>query len=108
MALATAERTHIRVDRKGRAWIKGTPYKVLDIAIDHVVHGFSPEEIHFQHYGEPSLAQIHAALSYYYDHQAELDGQLEREVRGFEALRAKAGQSPVVKRLRAGGKFALA
>jgi uncharacterized protein (DUF433 family) len=108
MGLATAEKSHIRLDKRGRAWIKGTPYRVLDIAIDHIVHGFSPEEIQYQHYGEPTLAQLHAALSYYYEHQDKLDAQLEREVRDFEALRAKAGQSPVVKRLRAEGKLPLA
>jgi hypothetical protein len=40
-------------------------------------HGSSPEEISFQH-PHLSLAQIHAALSYYYDHQQEIDAYIER------------------------------
>jgi hypothetical protein len=73
--------------------------------VDHLVHGFSPEEIHFQHYGEPSLAQIHAALAYYFDHQRDLDAELNRQIKDFESARSKAGESPVVRRLKAEGKL---
>jgi hypothetical protein len=35
------------------------------------------------------MAQIHAALAYYYEHQAELDAEIERQCREVEALRAQ-------------------
>jgi uncharacterized protein (DUF433 family) len=69
--------THIELDENGVAWINGTSVKVIEVAVDKIAHGSSPEEIHFQ-YPHLSLAQIHAALAYYYDHQAELDADIKR------------------------------
>jgi hypothetical protein len=37
-------------------------------------------------YPDLSLAQIHAALSHYYAHQDEMDGQIEREEEETRAL----------------------
>jgi hypothetical protein len=42
-----------------------------------VAYGWSPEEIHFQH-PYLSLAQIHGALTYYYENQGCLDAQIRR------------------------------
>jgi uncharacterized protein (DUF433 family) len=96
--------THIWLDDRGVAWIDNANTKVLEVALDRVAHGWSPEEIHFQH-PHLSLAQIHAALGYYYDHQAEMDAQMERGARKSKALRAEAGESPLRKRLRELGKL---
>ena len=73
--------------------------KVIEVALDMIAHGWSPEEIHFQH-PHLSLAQIHAALGYYYDHKPELDTQVQRGLREVQRLRTEAGESPVQKRLR--------
>jgi hypothetical protein len=35
------------------------------------------------------MAQIHAALAYYYEHQAEVDADIERRNRYVEELRAQ-------------------
>lgn len=99
--LATA---HIRLDELGVPWIDDTNTKVIEVALDLIAHGWSPEEIHFQH-PHLSLAQIHAALGYYYDHQVELDGQIEQSVGEVERLRAHAGESPLRKRLRDMGRL---
>jgi uncharacterized protein (DUF433 family) len=96
---------HVRLDENAQAWVGDTSYRVLDIVLDHLAHGWSPEEIHFQHYGVPSLAEIHAALAYYYDHQTELDAQIEREVKDIDRRRAEAGESPFRKRMRTEGKL---
>ena len=61
--------THIHVDQAGRAWIDDTNVKVLEVATAKLAYGWSPEEIHFQH-PHLSLAQIHAALTYYYENQS--------------------------------------
>ena len=53
---------HIRLDDRGVAWIDDTNTKVIEVALDMIAHGWSPEEIHFQH-AHLSLAQIHAALA---------------------------------------------
>src|SRR5438132_3591631 len=97
--MSTAVTTHIRIDENGVAWIDDTRIKVIEVAIDKIAHGSSPEEMHFQ-YPHLSLAQIHAALAHYYDHQAEFDAAIEQQVREVDELREKAGESPVHKRLR--------
>lgn len=93
---------HIRLDDRGVAWIDDTNTKVVEVALDMIAHGWSPEEIHFQH-RHLSLAQIHAALGYYYDHKAEIDTQIQRNVKDVQNLRAQAGESPIRKRLRETG-----
>jgi len=96
---------HIRLDERGVPWIDDTNTKVIEVALDMIAHGWSPEEIHFQH-AHLSLAQIHAALGYYYDHKAEMDEQIRRHAQDAERFRAKAGDSPLRKRLRDMGKLA--
>lgn len=100
MSDTLAPLAHIRIDGQ-RACIDGTTYQVLDVVLDHRAHGWSPEEIYFQHYGQLSMAQIYAALSYYYDHQTEMDDAVQRQIEDVEALQARAGTSPFVARMRA-------
>jgi uncharacterized protein (DUF433 family) len=95
---------HIHLDDRGRAWIDDTNTKVIEVVLDKMAYGWSPEEIHFQH-THLSMAQIHAALSYYYDHQAEFDAEIGRQLQKFDALRAQVADSPIRKRLRALGKL---
>jgi uncharacterized protein (DUF433 family) len=96
--------THIHLDDAGVAWIDDTNVKVIEVILDQIAYGWSPEEIHFQH-PNLSLAQIHAALSYYHDHQAHFDAEIERQLAEVEAMAAKAGDSPLRKRLRVAGKL---
>lgn len=98
--MATVETAHIHLDTAGVAWIDDTNIKVIEVVLDHLAHGSSPEGIHSQ-YPHLSLAQIYAALSYYYDHKPELDAEIERQTREVESLMAKAGDSPFRQRLRA-------
>jgi len=95
---------HIYLDEAEVAWIDDTNVKVIEVALDKLAHGWSPEEIHLQ---DPalSLAQIHSALSYYYDHQQAFDAAIEEQLRRVDALMAQAGESPVRQRLRALGKL---
>ena len=48
--------THIQLDDSGEAQIAGNSYSILSVVLDHLGYGWSPEEIHFQHYGELSMA----------------------------------------------------
>ena len=90
--------SHIRLDDNGVAWIDDTNTKVIEVVLDHLAYGWSPEEIHFQH-PHLSLAQIHAALSYYHDHQTELETEIQRQLAEVEALKTQAGESPIHKRI---------
>ena len=91
--------THIQLDDTGVAWVEGTRVKVIEVVLDKLAHGSSPEEIHFQ-YPHLSLAQIHAALAYYYDHQEQFNQEIERDWQEVNAMAAKAADSPLQKRLR--------
>ncbi|MBI3330266.1 MAG: DUF433 domain-containing protein [Nitrospinae bacterium] len=102
--MPTMVTAHIHLDERGVAWIDDTNVKVIEVVLDKLAHGSSPEEIHFQ-YPHLSLAQIHAALSYYYDHQQEFDTQIERQLQEIEAMAAQASDSPLRRRLRAMGKL---
>lgn len=96
--MSTIAAGHIRVDDQGVAWIEGTQVKVIEVAVDKLAHGSSPEEMHFQH-PHLSLAQIHAALAYYYDHQSELDADIERRLSYADELAALNRESPLRKKL---------
>src|SRR5438105_32209 len=82
--------THIRRDERGVAWIAETNTKVTEVAMDQAAYGWDAEEIHAAH-PHLSLAQIHAALSYYYDHKGEIDGQMQAQVENYRRLRGEAG-----------------
>ncbi len=101
--MSTIAISSIEIRENGVAWIIGANTKVIEVALDHLAHGWSPEEIFFQHYGQLSLAQIHAALAYYYEHQPEFDAEIKAQLDEVEELRKLAGESPGRKRLRALG-----
>jgi uncharacterized protein (DUF433 family) len=103
--MSVAMTSHVRLDDRGVPWIDDTNTKVIEVALDRIAHGWSPEEIHFQH-PHLSLAQIHAALGYYYDHQVELDAEINADLAEVERRRKETSESPLYKRLRALGRLA--
>jgi uncharacterized protein (DUF433 family) len=102
--MSTISTSHIELDAEGRAWIIGANTKVIEVVLDRLAYGWSPEEMCFQH-PHLSLAQVHAALSYYYDHQSEIDAEIARQVQEYEELRAQAENSPLRQKLRAMSKL---
>ena len=72
------------------------------VVADHLAHGTSPEEMHLQ-YPHVSIAQICAALAYYYDHQADLDAQIAQQMREYEDRRSAAPDTPGKAKLRSRG-----
>ena len=81
--------THIRRDERGVAWIADTNTKVIEVALDHAAYGWDAEEIHAAH-PHLSIAQIHAALSYYHDHKSDLDAEMKRQFENYRRLRNEA------------------
>ncbi|MDQ6631599.1 MAG: DUF433 domain-containing protein [Verrucomicrobiota bacterium] len=99
--MTTAETiAHLVRDEKGLVWIVGKNVKVMEVVLDHLAYGWSADEIHEQH-SYLSLAEIHAALSFYYDHHAEFEAEMEKDLKEFDVLRASTVESPLQKRLRA-------
>lgn len=70
----------------GRASIAGHRVRVLDVVIWHEQHGLSPDEIVSQ---VPSitLADVHAALAYYYDHREDVQEEIRAERAQAEEFR---------------------
>jgi uncharacterized protein (DUF433 family) len=91
MAIETEYR-HIALDKRGTPVIQGTTIKVIELVVERLAYGWSPEELHFQH---PSLTlgQIHAALAYYWDHAQTLDREIEIRLKKVEKLRKQQAKS---------------
>ena len=73
--------------RSGRPCIAGTGLEVSVIVIAHIVHQRTPGEI-ANDYGL-TLAQVHAALAYYYDHKAEIDAMIQEQSRIAQEYKEK-------------------
>ena len=100
--MTTVMSGHVRLDAKGVAWIDETNVKVIEVVLDRMAYGWSPEETHFQH-PHLSLAQIHSALAHYFDHQAKLDAEIAQQSDQARRIREQAGESPLAIRLKARG-----
>ena len=74
--------------------------RVSQIVLPHLMHGWSAEELGRQ-YPHLTMAEIHAALGYYFDHTEEIGREIEAELAEDEGLRAQAASSPFMTRLRA-------
>lgn len=94
---------HIAFDDDGRACVAGTSFRVDQLALKHTAYGWTAEEIYVQHYRQLTPAQIHAALSFYYDHQAEFDDQFRRDDEAVERLRSASTPSAFAARMRREG-----
>ncbi len=94
--------THIelRPNRAGQArlFIAGTRVRVQDIYAQAEIHGRSPEEI-AQDLPHLTLGQVHAALSYYFDHRAEILREVEEDRNFSDSLKAASGPSLLEKHL---------
>ena len=81
----------------GKPHILGHRIKVKHVAIWHEQMGMTPTEIAAT-YPTITLAQVHAALAYYYDHRDEIQAEIEEERRFVEDLRA--GQPSIFEKVR--------
>ena len=89
---------HIILDNKGVPMITGTNMKVIELVLEKSAYGWSPEELHFQH-PYLSLGQIHSALAYYWDHQKELEADIEKRLATVEQIQQKMDPPKFIKRL---------
>ena len=102
MSVTTTIYEHIQLDENQVPLIAGTTMKVVELVMAQMAHGWSPEELHFQH-PYLTLGQIHAALAYYWDHKSVLDADIERRRQEAEQARLAAGESPLKKKLKEQG-----
>ena len=71
----------------GHPRIAGTRLKVLHIALEYERLGWTPDQICEAHPGI-TLSQVHAAVSYYYDHKQEIDRTIRDDAEFADRLRA--------------------
>jgi uncharacterized protein (DUF433 family) len=93
---------HVILDENGVPVIEGTNMKVIELVLETIAYGWSPDELHFQH-PYLSLGQIHSALAYYWDHAEELDQDNTRRMEKVESIKQKVGASIIKDKLKAEG-----
>jgi uncharacterized protein (DUF433 family) len=71
----------------GRPRIRGRRIAVQDIAIWHERLGKSADEIAAEY--DLTLADVYAALAYYFDHREEIDARMTEDRAFAEVLRAR-------------------
>jgi uncharacterized protein (DUF433 family) len=76
--------------------------RVAQIVMDYLTHGWSPDEM-CRHYPHLLPAETHAAMMYYYDHQAEIDEEVRAEVAEVRASQAAAPLTQFELRMQAKG-----
>ncbi len=102
MAVLEIQYRHIVLNDKNVPIISGTNMKVIELVLERMAYGWSPEELRFQH-PYLTLGQIHSALAYYWDHQEELDRDIERRLELVDQIQRTTEPSPLVARLKAKG-----
>jgi uncharacterized protein (DUF433 family) len=100
--MATVMDGHIEVDDGGAARIAGTRIKVIHLVMEKTANKWNTEELQVQ-FPHLSMSQIHAALTYYFDHQHEIDAQIQASVERADRMHQDAGESRFIKRLRGDG-----
>ncbi len=68
--------------------IAGTRLKVQHIALEYERLGWTPDQSCDAHPGI-TLAQVHAALSYYFDHKEEIDKAIREDEEFAKRLRQR-------------------
>jgi uncharacterized protein (DUF433 family) len=103
MAQADAQMRQIEVrpNRSGqpRAYIAGTRVRVQDIYAMAEVQGQSPDEI-VRSLPHLSLAQVYAALAYYFDHRDAVLDEIRQDGEFVRTIKAMTGPGPLEAKLR--------
>jgi hypothetical protein len=73
--------------------------RVAQIVMDYLFQGWSPDEICNQ-YPHLKPAEVHSAMAYYFDHQTEIEKEIEDEIKQVETWRKNTAPSPIMMRLR--------
>jgi uncharacterized protein (DUF433 family) len=70
----------------GKPRITGTRIRVQDVVVWHEAWGLSPEEI-VTDFPQLTLAQVHAALAYYYDHREDIRQHMQEAAARVETFK---------------------
>jgi uncharacterized protein (DUF433 family) len=91
----TGQHIELRSNRAGdrKAFIIGTRVSVENVYACHELQGMTPDQI-VSAYPHLSLALVHAALAYYYEHADEIRSQMDRDQALADSLASQQGTTP--------------
>jgi uncharacterized protein (DUF433 family) len=72
--------------RNGQPIIAGTRIRLSDVIASHIFRGLSPDDVAVNY--RLTLAQVYAALAYYYQNKPEMDAQMQAEAESAQTLLA--------------------
>jgi uncharacterized protein (DUF433 family) len=84
----------------GKPCIRNTRVRVWDIYMASEIEGKTPDEV-VAAYPQLSLADVHAALAYYWDHRSEIEAEMDDADGRVAELKAKTGPGPLSQRFTA-------
>jgi uncharacterized protein (DUF433 family) len=94
---------HILKEADSAACLESHPRtRVAMIVMDYLGRGLGPEDM-VRHYPYLKLAEVHAAMAYYHDHQQEIDAEIQAEVDQLEAEAVTKPRSAIWHKLKAQG-----
>ena len=76
--------------------------RVAMIVMDYLGRGLGPEDI-VRHYPYLALAEVHAAMAYYHDHQEEIDAEIQAELDQLNGSADANSKSAIWQKLKAKG-----
>jgi len=91
MPIEVLEKTHIVQDEGicgGQPRIAGTRIKVQGIAVEYERLGWTADQVCEAH-PNLTLADVHAAIAYYYDHKHEIDEAIRKDEEFVEKMKKK-------------------
>jgi uncharacterized protein (DUF433 family) len=94
---------HIEKRDTAPARLQRTPrIRVAQIVMDYLSYGWSPDEMCRQH---PALqpAEAYAAMAHYFDHQDEIESEIQLEWKQAQQDRSRSARSSFFQRLKAKG-----
>ena len=101
--MSTVATPHIeKIDSQPARLSRLPRIRVAQIVMDYLAHGWSPDEM-CRHHPHLTPAEAHAAMAYYYDHQPEIDAEVQAEIDEVRTAQAAAPTTPFELRMRAKG-----
>jgi uncharacterized protein (DUF433 family) len=91
--METAATPRIRLDEAGVAWIERTRTKVIEIVLNQLWSGETPEELQ-PDMPHLSVEQIRDAMTYYEAHREELEADIARRRQWVEEFRKTQRKGP--------------
>ena len=88
-----AQHPFIELDQRGVAWVIGTTVKVREIVLDGMALDWNAHVL-VEEFPHLSLVNVHAAFCYYFDHQMEMDEEIEEVDREVERWRLESPPGP--------------